>query len=63
MVKYPKGSRVKHQTGDITGVVVNVFEQDNQHCGYYVKWDDGSHSYHAEQELTQADNNRTRWSQ
>lgn len=58
MIKYPKGSIVKHKSGDITGEVVNTFEQGEKPCGYYIKWDDGSHSYHAEQELNWADANR-----
>lgn len=51
MSRFPKGSIVRHKTGQIKGVVLNVFDQDNRAAGYYIKWDDGNHSYHAENEL------------
>ena len=51
MSRYPKGSIVRHQTGHIKGVVLNVFEQGDKPAGYYIKWDDGNHSYHTESEL------------
>lgn len=58
MLRYPKGSIVKHRSGDIKGEVVNVFEQGDAPTGYYVKWDDGNHSYHLEQELCWANIDR-----
>lgn len=60
MVRYPKGSIVKHKTGEIKGMVVNVFEQDGSRSGYYIRWDDGNHSYHPEQELSWANVDRPR---
>ncbi|MCX8955791.1 hypothetical protein [Erwinia psidii] len=51
MSRYPKGSIVRHTTGNIKGTVLNVFEQDNSAAGYYITWDDGNHSYHGEKEL------------
>lgn len=60
MSKYPKGSIVRHKTGDIKGMIVNVFEQGDAAAGYYVKWDDGNHSYHGEKELIWANIDRPR---
>ncbi|MBD8165286.1 hypothetical protein [Erwinia persicina] len=58
MFRFPKGSIVRHKTGQIKGVVLNVFEQGAQYAGYYIKWDDGNHSYHAEKELVWANIDR-----
>lgn len=58
MSRYPKGSIVKHKTGDIKGIVLNVFEQDRTLTGYYVIWDDGNNSYHGEKELIWANIDR-----
>lgn len=62
MSRYPKGSIVKHKSGEIRGEVVNVFQQGDAPggCGYFVKWDDGNHSYHPEQELSWANVDRPR---
>jgi len=60
MFKYPKGSIVKHKSGEIKGEIVNVFEQGDAPTGYYVKWDDGNHSYHLEMELSWANVDRPR---
>ncbi len=60
MFRYPKGSIVKHKSGDIKGEVVNVFEQGDAPTGYYVRWDDGSNSYHVERDLCWANIDRPR---
>ncbi len=60
MFRFPKGSIVKHKSGEIRGEIVNVFEQGDAPTGYYVKWDDGNHSYHLEQELSWANIDRPR---
>ncbi|MCJ7925581.1 MULTISPECIES: hypothetical protein [Pantoea] len=60
MLKFPKGSIVKHQSGEIRGEIINVFEQGSAPAGYYVKWDDGNLSYHPEQELSWANIDRPR---
>lgn len=54
MSRYSKGSIVKHESGEIKGEIENVFEQGDAPAGYYVKWDDGNHSYHSEHELSWA---------
>jgi|GEM_PF-163422 len=58
MSRFPKGSIVKHKSGEIKGEVVNVFEQGDALTGYYVKWDDGNNSYHVERELSWANVDR-----
>ncbi|EXU74470.1 MULTISPECIES: hypothetical protein [Erwinia] len=60
MTRYSEGSIVKHKTGDIKGMVTNVFAQDHAPTGYYVRWDDGNHSYHGEKELRWANIDRPR---
>ncbi|NNS08687.1 hypothetical protein [Erwinia sp. JH02] len=60
MSRFPKGSIVRHKTGQIKGVVLNVFDQGDRSAGYYIKWDDGNHSYHAENELIWANIDRPR---
>ncbi|WP_428945865.1 hypothetical protein ACQK5W_07750 [Pantoea sp. FN060301] len=60
MSKFPKGSIVRHKTGEIKGMIVNVFDQGAAPAGYYVKWDDGNHSYHSENELIWANIDRPR---
>ncbi|CAK9884703.1 MAG: hypothetical protein XXXJIFNMEKO3_01095 [Candidatus Erwinia impunctatus] len=51
---YSKGSVVRHQSGAIEGVVVNVLLYSDQPVGYYVNWQDGNHSYHQENVLSWA---------
>lgn len=51
VLRYPKGATVRHRSGEIKGVVLNVFGQEERPAGYFVRWDDGSHSYHSENEL------------
>ncbi|WP_130834730.1 hypothetical protein [[Erwinia] mediterraneensis] len=60
MCKFPKGSIVKMKTGEIKGEVINIFKQGDAPAGYYVKWDDGNHSYHLENELCWANIHRPR---
>ncbi|MCQ4092770.1 hypothetical protein [Erwinia persicina] len=55
-----KGSIVRHKTGQIEGVVLNVFVQGSRCGGYYIQWDDGNHSYHTENELIRANTDRPR---
>ncbi|MFV9667453.1 hypothetical protein [Pantoea sp. ARC607] len=60
MSTFSRGSIVKHQSGEIRGEVINVFELQDAPVGYYVKWDDGNLSYHPEQELSWANIDRPR---
>lgn len=60
MTKFPKGSLVKHKTGEVKGEILNVFDQGDAPAAYYVKWDDGNHSYHLEKELSWANIERPR---
>ena len=50
-MKFPKGSIVKHVSGDIKGTVMNTFESEHNIVSYYVSWEDGSSSLHKENEL------------
>lgn len=60
MSKFSKGSIVKHQSGEIRGEIINVFDLRDEPVGYYVKWDDGTLSYHPEQALSWASIDRPR---
>ncbi|PKH27012.1 hypothetical protein CIG19_00590 [Enterobacterales bacterium CwR94] len=51
MVHFPIGSIVKHRSGDIKGTVLNVLASSTAATGYFVRWDDGTHSYHQHAEL------------
>ena len=51
MSKYLKGSIVKHQSGEIHGLVAAVIAQGNFPACYHVQWDDGNWSLHTEKEL------------
>jgi len=50
-MKFPKGSIVKHRSGDIKGTVINAFESEKGNVSYYVTWGDGTSSMHQENEL------------
>lgn len=51
---------MKNKSGEIKDEIVNVFEQGEAPTGYYVKWDDGNHSYHLERDLSWANVDRPR---
>lgn len=50
-MKFPKGSIVKHRSGDIKGAVMNAFESEKGNVSYYVTWEDGTSSMHQENEM------------
>ncbi|MDH2896563.1 MULTISPECIES: hypothetical protein [Rahnella] len=50
-MKFPKGSIVKHRSGDIKGRIMNTFESQTGTVSYFVSWEDGSSSLHKEDEL------------
>jgi len=47
---FQKGSIVKHQSGEIKGVVTNIFEPLSGDVCYYIAWGDGTISLHRENE-------------
>ena len=48
---FQKGSIVKHQSGEIKGVVTNIFEPLSGDVCYYIAWGDGTISLHPESEI------------
>jgi len=48
---FHKGSIVKHQSGEIKGIITNIFEPLSGDVSYYVVWGDGTLSLHPEHEL------------
>lgn len=52
MPKFPQNAIVKHISGDLSGYVMNIFEQQDGSPSYYLcQWDDGTLSSHPEKEL------------
>lgn len=48
--RYPTGTLVKlFPNGVVTGTVMNVITDEPPH--YYVQWDDGNYSCHAQRDL------------
>lgn len=54
MMKFPKGSIVKHRSGDIKGVVDSHFGDKDNDPWVFVLWDNGSAESHKESELSWA---------
>ncbi len=48
---FQKGSIVKHQSGEIKGVITNIFESLSGDVSYYISWGDGTISLHRESEI------------
>ncbi len=48
---FQKGSIVKHQSGEIKGVITNIFESLSGDVSYYISWGDGTISLHRASEI------------
>ncbi|HFD6845579.1 TPA: hypothetical protein ACF3LB_000424 [Enterobacter hormaechei] len=54
MAAFNVGALVQKKTGGIHGVVDSRLEPEGDHPKAWVRWDDGSYSVHAENELRAA---------
>ena len=54
MAKFPVGAIVKHKSGGIRGVIESQIDADSDKPKAWIKWDDGTYSVHAENELRAA---------
>ncbi|CAI2111100.1 Uncharacterised protein [Serratia marcescens] len=54
MMRFPKGSIVKHKSGGIKGVVDSHFGEKDNDPWIFVMWDDGTATSHRESELSWA---------
>lgn len=54
MAAFNVGAIVQKKTGGIQGVVDSLQDPDGDHPQFWVRWDDGNYSVHAENELRAA---------